>query len=304
MSPAGVVQSVRFATATPPPVFRVPDDLQQTEPMIRMAMESMPEGTFLGTMIAVNSVQFGLTTEHRTNTLPALNRVYERIEKDPAFAHVKSALPYCFSTTPNSQGQYFIARPDHVPTNPTTIVFLHGYGGNFLFYVWTLKEEFPDAVILVPSWSASWYNGSMDYLRDMLRDAERRVGTPLTTPWLMAISAGGRGGFRIYNANPNSFTGFICLAAAPDTAIVTNLNPRLRVQMINGTRDDLMPVRIARTQVTRARRRVPGLKLYEFDTDHFFFLTRRTDTFRLIKKFMQQPVVPPSSPPTKPVKHP
>ena len=92
----------------------------------------------------------------------------------------------------------FVSGGTPSPGEPV-VLFLHGYGGNFQFYTWVLKEEFPDAVILTPSWGMSWHRGSATYLKEMIADAEKQVGVSLDRPWLMGISAGGRGGFALYN---------------------------------------------------------------------------------------------------------
>lgn len=282
----GTVYSVRFATSVCPSVFHVPEQYQRYESFLRPVLATLPEKTFIATAFSFLSGQSGTVDEQQTNLLRSLNRTYASIQRDDAFAGIESVLPYCFATTPNTNGHYFMYRPARLANPPRVIVFLHGFGGNLLFYPWVLKEEFPDALILIPSWGVSWFSGSMAYLQDMLRDAERRTGVAIKKPLLIGISAGGRGGFRIYHQNPTAFSGYVCLASAPDTVVATNLNRSLRVLMINGTYDDMAPIQVIRSQVAVARRRLPSLRFEELPSDHFFFMTRRQETFGLVRTFM------------------
>jgi poly(3-hydroxybutyrate) depolymerase len=216
-----------------------------------------------------------------------MTRVYAKVNADAAFRATPSALPYCFSTTKPTAGHYFLYRPEKIPVNPTCIVFLHGYGGNFQFYTWVFKEEFPDAVILAPSWSASWAGGSAPYVADMLADAERRLGVRLEKPWLSAVSAGGRGGFRVYNERPDAFAGYICLASLPGTSVARRLRRDLNILMINGTADRMVPIVMARKQAELAKQRLPTLATAEIDGNHFFLLSKRAETFSTMKAFMK-----------------
>ena len=210
----GKVLSVHFETRATPPVFRVPASLKKNEAVFRAGLRTLPEGLLVIGALTVGSSELSLSDRQTASLTPLVTEAYASIAADPAFAGVPSALPYCFSTTRPTSGHYFLYRPETLPENPTCIVFLHGYGGNFQFYTWVLKEEFREAVILAPSWGVSWHRGSATYVEDMLADARRRVGVPLARPWLMAISAGGRGGFIIYNQKPDAFAGYISLASA------------------------------------------------------------------------------------------
>ncbi len=283
----GTVQSIRFNTSVTPPACRIPDALKQNERLFRAGLQTLPEGLLVVGALVVGSGGLGLSADQGANLTPLVSEAYSKIYSDAAFAHTPSALPYGFSTTKPSSGHYFLYRPDKLPEDPVCIVFLHGYGGNFKFYTWVLKEEFPDAVILVPSWEMSWHRGSTTYLKDMLADAERRTGIRLRKPWLMGISAGGRGGFLIYNQMSNIFQGYVCLANAPETDVARTLRSDLRILMLNGTDDDMVPIQIARQQASMAKRRVPTLRYQEVKGNHFFLLADRTNTFSAIRDFME-----------------
>jgi len=284
----GTVESVRFETLVTPPVYVVPKSLKKNDPLFRVGLKSLPEGLMVLGALTVGSGELGLSRKQAESLTPLMTDAYAKIAADPAFRNVSSALPYCFSTEKHDTGHYFLYRPAKIPRDPTCIVFLHGYGGNFQFYTWVLKEEFPDAIILAPSWGAGWASGSAKYVEDMLTDAERRLDVQLGKPWLMAISAGGRGGFLIYNETPADFSGYVCLASLPGTTVVRRLRRRLNILMINGTADAKLPITIARKQAALAKQAVPTLAAEEIEGDHFFILSKRDETFGMIRAFMKR----------------
>jgi len=149
-----------------------------------------------------------------------------------------------------------------------------------------MRNAFPEAVILLPSWGLSWVGGEPEYLRDMLADAEARLKVPLQGPWLMGISAGGRGGFPIYNAMDERFQGFVCIANAPTKADANRLERDLRILMINGTKDAMVPEEIARKHARLVKARVPVFRYRTIDADHFFLLEKPVESTKLIRTFM------------------
>ena len=281
------VESIRFKTAVTPPACRLPNSVKANEQLFRLGLQTLPESLLVVGALVIGSGDLGLSATQSTNLTPLVADVYSKIYTDPAFSNAPSALPYCFSPTKPTSGHYFLYRPDKMPADPTCIVFLHGYGGNFQFYTWVLKQEFPDAVILTPSWGISWHRGSTTYIKDMLADAERRTGLSFDQPWLMGISAGGRGGFTIYNQMSSQFKGYVCIANAPETRIARSLRNDLHILMLNGTHDEMVPLHVARQQMQLAKRRVPALSYQEINGDHFFLLSNRKHAFGAIREFME-----------------
>jgi predicted esterase len=267
-------------------VYTVPDSLKANEAIFRAGLQALSESQLVVIALTIGNANLGVSDDQNSKLVPLMANTYLKIDADPLFVKAPSALPYCFATTRNTMGHYFLYRPKTLPKDPKTIVFLHGYGGNFRFYTWVLKEEFPDAFILVPSWSASWHDGSPAYLKAMLADAERRTGVSLRTPWLMAISAGGPRGFTIYNQDPGAFAGYVCLASAPETTAARSLRNDLRILMVNGTLDQSFPIAYVRQQAALVRSRVPSLVTKEIPSDHFFLLAEQEQTFKTVKEFM------------------
>jgi len=282
----GIVESVRFKASITPPVYTIPEGLRQNETLFRIGLQTLPEGLLVVGALSLGSDNLGLSTAQGTNLVSLMGDVYAKIATDVAFSNVSSALPYGFSETKNTMGHYFLYHPNPVPKNPVPMVFLHGYGGNFLFYTWVLKEQFPDAVIMVPSWGVSWGNGSAAYVKEMLADAERRLGMSVRKPWLMAISGGGPAGFRIYNQDASEYAGYVCLASSPDAPTAGKLRKDLRILMVNGTSDTAFPIDAVRKRAKLVGQRVPTLTLFEIKSDHFFLLSKTREVFEQVRKFM------------------
>jgi pimeloyl-ACP methyl ester carboxylesterase len=181
-------------------------------------------------------------------------------------------------------GHYFLYRPANVEPQTPRIVFLHGFGGNFHYYTWMMKQAFPGAVVIAPSYGIAWSREARTYLDEVLANAEQRLGVPIRRPWLVALSAGGPAGFEFYNATPDRFRGLICLASCPHPDQVATLKPGLNVLMINGVRDDRFPIDVVRKTIAPLHLQAIELE----DADHFFLLTDREHTIRLMKNFLDR----------------
>jgi pimeloyl-ACP methyl ester carboxylesterase len=284
--PVGKVVSCTFSTKSLPPPFRVPKKYADGYKLFRATGALLPEAVTIKGVVLMGQGRVGLSTKEVKGLYAGLDKVYGSISSDPLFKGVNSVLPFCLADTPPSQGHYFAYYPDKASAESPVIVFLHGFGGNFLFYTYLLKEEFPDAVILLPSWGASWYDGTMQYLNDMYSDVKRRESLAIRAPCLMAISAGGPGGFRLYNEAPRRFSCLVSLAAAPSSRVLPTLKPELKVLMVNGKHDSGLPISVVQSVADRLAERLARFQFHIVDSDHYFLLTKRQETFRVIKAFV------------------
>jgi len=283
---AQAVKSLRFATENPPPATALPPQLQAQGAFFHIGLRSLPERTLVANGLRLGP-QFGLEPKQIAGLGPLLDQCYADMQSDPAFRGLPSALPYGFSPAAPTNGHYFVSTPAQLPEEPMCIVFLHGWGGNFQFYIWSLRQQFPNAVILVPSWGISWVGGSPEYIAEMLEHARKRLKRPLAKPWLIGISAGGRGGFSIYDKMSDKFGAFICIANAPTSPDAKKLRPDLRILMVNGTEDTLVPEAVAARQARLAHRRVRLFRYHKIEKGtHFFLLERPKETYGAIRKFM------------------
>jgi pimeloyl-ACP methyl ester carboxylesterase len=141
---------------------------------------------------------------------------------------------------------------------------------------------------VLPSWGASWYDGTAQYLDDMQKDLLRRRRITLGKPWLMGISAGGPKGFQLYDAQPQRFAGYVSVASTPPLVLVRKMKPELRILMLNGKLDKGFRPEHAQWVADQLSPRLPHFQLHLIDADHFLMLSKREETFRAIKDFMQK----------------
>src|SRR5688500_14684884 len=212
-APAPRVESVSLKTSHPMPVMRVREQFEPVRRLIERSAGHVSEGPLLVSALTLNQQQFGIMPEQLRVLTAGFNDVYARIATDPAFANVPSALADAISADANRKAHYFLYRPSRVTDETPVIVFLHGFGGNFQFYTYLLKEAFPDRVIIAPSCGIAWPVEGVPLLDEVLDDAARRLGVRLSRPWLLAISAGGPAGFAAYATAPQRYHGFVCLVS-------------------------------------------------------------------------------------------
>jgi pimeloyl-ACP methyl ester carboxylesterase len=277
------IESVFFKTVTPPPAFIPPKSLAPMYKIFKTINSQENEcGTVAIAITASYSLGVKLKQEQMGNLLKHINTAYKEIASDPEFKGIKSALPYCFSDNKHSKGHCFIYLPGKITDQTKSIIFLHGYGGNFLFYLWVLKEIFPDSIILTPSWSSSWKTGKMNYLKNMVSEIQKQFSIKIRKPLLIAISAGGPTGFRIYNNNPNHFSGYVSIASSPNASTAKKLKKDLKILMLNSKQDKRFPIEKVKARLSQS----PTFKFVEIDGDHFFFLTQRNKCGKIIKDFL------------------
>jgi predicted esterase len=175
-----------------------------------------------------------------------MKKTYVEMSADPALRRMldKRTLGHALRAQFSGQGHYYLS---HVPDSPV-VVFLHGYGGNFLFYLWTIKRVLPTCTLVHPSCGIDWRKRSAtentEFIADLMEDLQRRIGTNLTNVWPAGISNGGSAAFDIADQCPERFRGLVSIASSPDGETIQSLDlPRgYPVLMINGMKDDRFPI--------------------------------------------------------------
>jgi hypothetical protein len=211
------------------------------------------------------------------------------MKNDDEFKSLESALPYCFSKTRAKKGHYFLVAPGSITGKTEVIIFLHGYGGNFMYYPWLLRKQFPDRIILIPSWGGTWRNGTHIYIETMRKDAMKRLGIEKhgVKPWLLALSDGGAKASDIYRENMKDYAGLVLIATEMSSTSAGKLGADGVVMMLNGSIDRRFPIRKIRAQVKAVRKRVKGFRFVEIKGgDHYFMMMKEKRCFDEIKKFI------------------
>lgn len=250
--------------------------------LLEHGLQSIPEPLLVQAVLGAGA-QVGLTSDQQHELKELFETTYSEINRDDQMAHMASALPYCLSSRPVTNGHYFLYIPADLAPTSETIVFLHGFGGNFQFYLKILKDEFPDHLIVVPSWGATWNNGNSRYIREVYDDIRQRFQIAISRAHLISISGGGAISFEIYSRNQQWFSDLTVFASTPRRSSIPLLRPDLSILMINGSQDSRFPISNVQRAFTLLRNRVPGSTLEIVDSDHFFFLSHIRDWRKIMK---------------------
>ncbi|MGE9295955.1 MAG: hypothetical protein ACQKBV_06685 [Puniceicoccales bacterium] len=146
--PAARVESVYFPTGETFPVFEVPPSMQREYNLFRASLPYLPEAAVIMAVLTFGDQATDVTSDQQKMLRETFLYTYDKIAEDPELAAIGHTLDYSFSDVSQTQGHYFAVIPEVLSESTNTIVFLHGFGGNFLFYTWLLKNDFPDAVII------------------------------------------------------------------------------------------------------------------------------------------------------------
>jgi predicted esterase len=185
-------------------------------PTFRLALSSVPEETTVNLALAQPAL-LGLTMEQAKQLQPLVAEPYRQMAASEVFQKVPSLLGYCFSEKTPANGMANVHVPDGWTADSPVLVFLHGYGGSFLWYQHYLARHFPKHLIICPAWGISPSKIPPAYLSECLKAVETRMAFRMRPPWLLGLSAGGFGVLRIAAGLPQAFAGVICMAAYPVT---------------------------------------------------------------------------------------
>src|SRR5688572_729769 len=134
-------------------------------PAFRTALAILPEPNIVA--LALSQPAFlGLTPTDAQALQSQVGERYRRIGTDSVFRSAPSALPYCFAEGTPTNGFALIYRPKVCTSNTPSLVFLHGYGGSFLWYQHLLVEMFPDRIIICPAYGISPATISTNYISE------------------------------------------------------------------------------------------------------------------------------------------
>lgn len=215
----------------------------------------------------------GLPQEQAGRLQKLLVPLYEQIKLDDAFAAAKSALPYCYSVETPTNGIATAYFPAKLDTNKAPIVFLHGYGGSFLWPIHLLAGAFPDRVIIAPAYGMSGGNMHPLYVQQALRAAQEalKLEDPLSKPILVGLSAGGSGLLPFYGPRLQYYLGGVCLASYPSTELIGSYRAGHILEFICGDKEFYVQNQILDKGVQMLEKRGVAVKSVVLkNADHFF----------------------------------
>lgn len=249
------------------------DRVRQWLPAVRLAVRTLPESAVIG--LALGQAELlGLPKEQAAQLGRLVSRRYERIAQAPGFNTAPGALDYCLSETRPASGFATLVVPAGANARSRTVVFLHGYGGSFLWYAHFLHEVYPDAILLLPAYGLSGATVPAAYVSEARRAAEQRLGFPLARPQLAGLSAGGFGACRLFAARPEEYASLTVLAAYPPEDTLRLLAAGRQIRFLAGAAEGFVVEGVWQQSLDFLHRRgvrfdaatIPG-------ADHFFLLT-------------------------------
>lgn len=258
-------------------------------PMLRASIERLPEAAVVNLALTQSSA-LGLSAGDAQKIREHVNRRYERIAADPVFGKVPTTLSYCFAEERPTQGLALAYRPRGSDARTPVLVFVHGYGGSFLWYLHQLAEWFPGHIILAPSYGIDTSEISATYLNECIRAATTRFGHALDKPALIGLSAGGFGATRAYVANPAAYRQLVVMAAYPPDESFRAWPRTANAAFVVGEHEYYVKdggfAAYAKSLAARSARFqsavIPG-------GDHFFMLTHATATRAVLTGWLARP---------------
>lgn len=282
------VKSITWPTHHAAPPAKIDQKKDKLLPLIRLGVTALPESTVMQMTFVGGSI-LGLPEDKAKSLHKLLTDRYDAIEKDKIFSKTPSQLSHCYAANKNKTGLASVYLPDNPSPNTNVIVFLHGYGGSFIYYQHYLATAFPDHIIICPAYGISSASISGTYLKECYDATSKELGFKLKKPVLIGLSAGGFGGFREYAKHTQSYLGYICMAAYPPNDTLDNLPRDGRIRVIAGGDEDYV-----KNQTLKKSEVHLNLKVKDYtshivaDEDHFFMLSAEEETQKHLQQWIKE----------------
>jgi pimeloyl-ACP methyl ester carboxylesterase len=262
-------------------------------PLLRASLNRLPESALVN-LALMQSSSLGLSSSDADKLSGLVARRYELIAASPVFKNVPSTLGYCLAETRPPQGLALIYRPRQTNAQTPVLLFVHGYGGSFLWYLHQLAEWFPNHIIICPAYGIDPSAIPAVYLDECLREAAVRLKHPLARPALVGLSAGGFGTTRVYAANPASYQQLIVMAAYPPDESFRAWPKTARSGWIVGALEYYVKDGgFAAYSKSLAARSTRHQSVIIPKADHFFLLTHPAETRKTLLAWLSPPSAAP-----------
>lgn len=244
-------------------------------PAFRVSLCVLPESTMVKLALS-QPAQLGLSPAQAKELQPLVAERYRLMDASPVYSKAPSLLAYCFSDQKPAKGMANLYLPDRPSPGSPVIVFLHGYGGSFLWYQHWLSEAFPEAIILCPAYGVSPAKVPQPYLSEAITAASAKLGFEIKQPTLIGLSAGGFGACRAYTTSPSSYSRLICLASYPPEETVARFPKQGTVDFVAGAEESFSKSGQLRKAAAAIRQRGATSRVHLIPGgSHFFMLSQR-----------------------------
>jgi len=285
------VYSVTWPTANAAPPATLPDVSPTAMAAYRMGLYFTSESNVVN-LVAGQNAALGISVEQAAYFKKLFGERYHLIESDPVFRDAPSALSYCFSATTPTQGLAVVYSPKKVDAHLAPLVFLHGYGGSFLWVEQLLAENFPDRLIICPAFGISSSQMPAAYLSECLQAVQRKVAHPIGPPILMGLSVGSFGAARIFTKYPHQFSRLIVLGAYPPQETLTHFDKAMSVRFMVGGKEDYVESGAFQQYVRAMQPRPADIEVQTIaGADHFFLLEKREEAMKILRRWIDGPAV-------------
>lgn len=282
------VVQVRWSASQVAPEVELRGVAKELLPAFRIGLGTLPEASVVAFCLSQPQI-LGLSVAEGQQLQKLTSERYALMEKDAAFRGAPSALPYCFSETRTKEGLATVYLPARCTDTSSCIVFLHGYGGSFLWYLHILAEAFPDHLIICPAYGMSCGAVPGAYVHEAVGAVEKKLGFKIERPTLMGLSAGGFGAFLLYAQQPLKWRKMICLAAYPRDPALQMASPAMDLRFMAGGDEFFVldgsfsrGINVLKNRGARVGSYlVPG-------SGHFFLLQNREETLGILRQWLAQ----------------
>lgn len=257
-------------------------------PAFRIALTSLPEASII-TLCLSQPQMLGLPAEDGRVLQRLVSERYSLMAKDALFQAAPTSLAYCFSEAKPIEGLATVHVPASCTRTTPCIVFLHGYGGSFVWYLHVLVEAFPDHLIVCPAHGMSCGEVSREYVRESLAAVERRLGFALARPTLLGLSAGGFGACLLYAQRPDEWRQMICLAAYGRDPALSRFTRGMELRFMAGAEEFFVRDGSFQRGVQTARSKGAAVDAFLVpECGHFFLLQKRTETIATLQRWLTE----------------
>lgn len=285
---AQTVQTLQWPTryAAKPPAGMDPRWLAT----FRLGLASISEAQAVGMSSSAAQIM-GLSQEQAGRLQKVLVPRYEEIKQDALFKSARSALSYCYAETTPTNGIATVYFPEKLDTNKPPIVFLHGYGGSFLWPIHLLAKTFPDRVIIAPAYGLSGATIHPLYLQQAVRATQEalKLEQPLPKPVLIGLSAGVAGVLQTYGPRAPYYIGAICIAGYAPSETLPSFRAGHRLEFLCGENELFVQNQMLAKSVEKLQGRGVQITVQLMPKgDHFFLAEFPEESMTRLKLAMSR----------------
>ena len=282
------VIQVHWPTTHAAPAAALAGGTKEWMPAFRLGLASLPEASVVALSLSQPQL-LGLPAKDAQELQKLTEERYALMAKDSLFRSAPSALPYCFAEARPAEGLATVHVPKSCTAATPCIVFLHGYGGSFLWYLHVLAEAFPEHLIVCPAYGMSCGLVPREYVRGAVGAVEKKLGFTVEKPTLVGLSAGGFGACTLYAENPDEWRKMICLAAYARDPALSHVTSRMSLRFIAGADEFYVIDGSFQRGVRAAKSRGASVESFLVPgCGHFFLLQKRDETIAILRRWLAE----------------